>query len=133
MNGSSFDLNDKEFEKIKSLSKKITKKDLLLIWQFALNNLEKIDIIKNQYQFVEMFLIRLLYLKKILKNETNENNQEFNQDLSPKSSILKSSKIQNQDETINQLKNVEQEEKIVDTPDVKNEENYLEIKVLKIL
>ena len=133
LNGSSFDLNDKEFEKIKSLSKKITKKDLLLIWQFALNNLEKIDIIKNQYQFVEMFLIRLLYLKKILKNETNENNQEFNQDLSPKSSILKSSKIQNQDETINQLKNVEQEEKIVDTPDVKNEENYLEIKSFKNL
>ena len=133
LNGSSFDLNDKEFEKIKSLSKKITKKDLLLIWQFALNNLEKIDIIKNQYQFVEMFLIRLLYLKKILKNETNENNQEFNQDLSPGSSVLKSSKIQNQDETINQLKNVEQEEKIVDTPDVKNEENYLEIKSFKNL
>ncbi len=133
LNGSSFDLNDKEFEKIKSLSKKITKKDLLLIWQFTLNNLEKIDIIKNQYQFVEMFLIRLLYLKKILKNETNENNQEFNQDLSPGSSVLKSSKIQNQDETINQLKNVEQEEKIVDTPDVKNEENYLEIKSFKNL
>ena len=133
MNGSGFDLNDKEFEKIKSLSKKITKKDLLLIWQFTLNNLEKIDIIKNQYQFVEMFLIRLLYLKKILKNETNENNQELNQDLSPGSSLLKSSKIQNQDETINQLKNVEQEEKIVDTPDVKNEENYLEIKSFKNL
>ena len=46
---------------------------------------------------------------------------------------MKSSKIQNQDETINQLKNVEQEEKIVDTPDVKNEENYLEIKSFKNL
>ena len=26
---------------------------------------EKIDYIKNQHQFVEMFLIRLLYLKNI--------------------------------------------------------------------
>ena len=31
------------------------------------------------------------------------------------------------------MKNVEQEEKIVDTPDVKNEENYLEIKSFKNL
>ena len=66
LDGSNFDLNDQEFKKIKSLSKKITRKDLLLLWQFTLNNLEKIDIIKNQNQFVEMFLIRSLYIKKII-------------------------------------------------------------------
>ena len=65
--GTNFDLNDSEFKKIESLSKKITKKDLLLLWQFTLNNLEKIDFVNNQHQFVEMFLIRSLYLKKILK------------------------------------------------------------------
>ena len=64
LHGTNFDLNDKEFEKIKMLSKKIAKEDLLLLWQFTLNNLEKINIIKNQHQFIEMFLIRSLYLKK---------------------------------------------------------------------
>ena len=45
LDGTNFDLNDKEFDKIKTLSNKIAKKDLLLLWQFTLNNLEKIDII----------------------------------------------------------------------------------------
>jgi len=69
LDGTNFDLNDKEFEKCKQISQKILKKDLLLLWQFTLNNLEKIDIVKNQNQFIEMFLIRSLYIKKILKNE----------------------------------------------------------------
>ena len=54
----------KNLKKIK-IYLKSPKKDLLLLWQFTLNNLEKIDIIKNQHQFIEMFLIRSLYLKKI--------------------------------------------------------------------
>ena len=41
LHGTNFDLNDKEFKKIQSLSKLIIKKDLLLLWQFTLNNLEK--------------------------------------------------------------------------------------------
>ena len=76
LDGISFDLNDKEFEKIETLSKKISKDDLLMLWQFSLNNLEKIDIINNQHQFVEMFLIRSLYLKKILKDEKKTNFDE---------------------------------------------------------
>ena len=50
-----------------NLCQKIEKKDVLMLWNFTLNNLEKINIIKNQHQFVEMFLIRLMYLKKNLK------------------------------------------------------------------
>ena len=48
-----------------------------MLWQFTLNNLEKIDIIKNQHQFVEMFLIRSLYLKKILKNKNRKYLKKF--------------------------------------------------------
>tara|TARA_B100000029_G_scaffold236073_1_gene233196 strand:+ start:205 stop:1845 length:1641 start_codon:yes stop_codon:yes gene_type:complete len=119
LDGSNFDLNDKEFEKIKSLSKKLPKKDLLLLWQFTLNNLEKIEIIKNQQQFVEMFLIRLLYLKKILKGEKNPNLSNFDQDSNINKTIVEN-KTQAKQDTIDQLKNVEQEEKIITTPDVKN-------------
>ena len=124
LNGTNFDLNDKEFDKIKNLSKKILKKDLLLFWQFTLNNLDKIDIIKNQYQFIEMFLIRCLHLKNILKSgENNEKNSD------KKSTNLEENTIKNQkeykQETIDQLKNVEQQDKIIPNPEVKNKkENY---------
>ena len=132
LNGTNFDLNDKEFDKIKNLSKKILKKDLLLFWQFTLNNLDKIDIIKNQYQFIEMFLIRCLHLKKILKSgENNEKNSD------KKSTNLKENTIKNQkeykQETIDQLKNVEQQDKIIPNPEVKNKKENYRIKNFKEL
>ncbi len=132
LNGTNFDLNDKEFEKIKNLSKKILKKDLLLFWQFTLNNLDKIDIIKNQYQFIEMFLIRCLHLKKILKSgENNEKNSD------KKTTNLKENTIKNQkeykQETIDQLKNVEQQDKIIPNPEVKNKKENYRIKNFKEL
>ena len=125
--GTNFDLNDSEFKKIESLSKKITKKDLLLLWQFTLNNLEKIDLVKNQHQFVEMFLIRSLYLKKILKNEKNNQIDSLDYDLKLEKKVP-DNKMQAQQETVDQLKNVEQKEKIVSSPDVKNKIDILEIK-----
>ena len=132
LNGTNFDLNDKEFDKIKNLSKKILKKDLLLFWQFTLNNLDKIDIIKNQYQFIEMFLIRCLHLKKILKSgENNEKNSD------KKSTNLKENTIKNQkeykQETLEQLKNVEQQDKIIPNPEVKNKKENYRIKNFKEL
>ncbi len=132
LDGTNFDLNDKEFEKIKYLSDKLPKKDLLLLWQFTLNNLEKIDIINNQHQFVEMFLIRALYLKKILKAEKDHKVEEFRQDLNINKTILEK-KTQEKQETIDQLKNVEQEEKIVSKPEVKNKIEGIQIKSFKDL
>ncbi len=130
--GTNFDLNDSEFKKIESLSKKITKKDLLLLWQFTLNNLEKIDFVNNQHQFVEMFLIRSLYLKKILKSEKNNKIDSLDYDLSLKKKVT-DNKMQAQQGTVDQLKNVEQKEKIVSSPDVKNKIDILEIKSFKDL
>ena len=132
LDGTNFDLNDKEFEKIKYLSNKLPKKDLLLLWQFTLNNLEKIDIINNQHQFVEMFLIRALYLKKILKVKENPKVEELRQDLNINKTIHEK-KTQEKQETIDQLKNVEQEEKIVSKPEVKNKIEGIQIKSFKDL
>ena len=105
--GTNFDLNDIEFEKIKSLSKKIANKDLLILWQFTLNNLDKIDIIKNQHQFVEMFLIRSMYLKKILKMEKVAEIKKFENDTNNNKTETVN-KSQPQREAVNQLKSVEQ-------------------------
>ena len=130
LDGISFDLNDKEFEKIETLSKKISKDDLLMLWQFSLNNLEKIDIINNQHQFVEMFLIRSLYLKKILKDEKKTNFDEKKKNLKI-NKIITENKIQNSQETIDQLKNTEQEEKIISSSEAKNKFEDIQIKGLE--
>ena len=125
--GTNFDLNDIEFEKIKSLSKKIVNKDLLILWQFTLNNLDKIDIIKNQHQFVEMFLIRSLYLKKILKMEKVAEIKKFENDTNNNKTETVN-KSQPQREAVNQLKSVEQEEKITSQPEIKNKDQDIQIK-----
>ena len=130
LDGSNFDLNDKEFEKIKAISKKVLKKDILLIWQFTLNNLEKIDIIKNQYQFVEMFLIRLLYLKKIVKLDKNSDIDKIDLDFNSNKPILENTG-QSKKETIDQLKNIEQKEEIISNPKTKNMTKEIQIKNLQ--
>ncbi len=121
LDGKNFDLNDKEFKKIQSLSKLIIKKDLLLLWQFTLNNLEKIDIVKNQHQFIEMFLIRSLYLKKIFieNKSTAPNKLKENINISKNMTIKKS---------VDQLKNIGQEEQVIASPDAKSENGSIEIK-----
>ena len=130
--GTNFDLNDKEYKSIKLLFNKITKKDILLLWQFTLNNLEKIDIIKNQHQFVRMFLIRSVYLKEILKKDKNIENTNISHELNLNKKILET-KSQLQKETVDQLKSVEQEEKIVSAPEVKNQVEYIQIKTFENL
>ncbi len=132
LDGDNFDLNDKEFEKIKSISKKIEKKDLLLLWQFTLNNLEKIDIINNQHQFIEMFLIRSLYLKKILINKSKNDLEKEQENFKSEKNIFES-KIQVQNETVDQLKNIEQKEKTISTPEVENKSVDFQIKSFKNL
>ncbi len=126
LDGSNFDLNNNEFDKIKLLSKKLSKKDILMFWQFTLNNLGKIDYIKNQHQFVEMFLIRSLYLKEILKNNSIEDTNDFKKDLKVNKKIYENKNQLNQD-AIEQLKSVEQEEKIISAPEVKNKIDSIEI------
>ncbi len=132
LDGTNFDLNDQEFERIKSLSNKLENKNLLLLWQFTLNNLEKIDIIKNQHQFIEMFLIRSLYLKNILNSKNKPETSSSKKDLELNHTTIKNI-TQQQNETIDQLKNVEQEEKITPKTEVKNKFEGIEIKSLEEL
>ena len=127
LDGTNFELNDKEFDKIKSLSKKIEKKDVLMLWNFTLNNLEKVNITKNQHQFVEMFLIRSLYLKKKLKDKNLSEINETSNDLTVDANKL-NKKNHSQKQTIDQLKSIEQEEKLISSVETKNKTKDIEIK-----
>ena len=105
----SFNLNDKEFEKIYDISKNIDSKTLLLYWQFAVSTLGELDIVSNQNIAIEMFLIRLLFLKNINVDE----NTKLNLDIKENDKKIEDTISQNTNvaSTINQIKNVEQKEK----------------------
>ena len=116
LESTNFSLNDSEFENIKQISKNIDNQILILFWQFTLRTLEELDLVSNQNLSIEMFLIRLIHLspfekeKLLKKNDFSNliNNQNENNNLT--------SNVKN--ETINQIKNITQEEK--DKPKIKS-------------
>ena len=89
--GTNFSLNDDEFEAIKEIAKKISSETLILFWQFTIKTLDELNIVSNQNFSIEMFLVRLIYLKGTsdISEIANQNN------------ILKESKINNEDNSIN--------------------------------
>ena len=74
-----FTLNDGEFNRIRDLVKDIKNETLLLFWQFTIKTLEEIEVVSNQNIAMEMFLIRLIYLKGISNSIDSEN---YNNNLS---------------------------------------------------
>ncbi len=108
LEGTNFSLNDEEFSRIKEISTRIDNQVLILFWQFTIRSLEELDMVSNQNLSIEMFLTRLIYLSssksKNFINEKELNLKETNQEKDNLSEFKK--------ETINQIKNVTQEEKI---------------------
>tara|TARA_B100001029_G_scaffold176796_1_gene180338 strand:- start:4814 stop:6469 length:1656 start_codon:yes stop_codon:yes gene_type:complete len=113
LDGKNFSLNDYEFKKILEISKKISPETILLYWQFTLRTLGELDIVSNQNIAIEMFLIRLMYLKKINiesqtieKKDLNEKNISNTEKL-----ILNNNEEDNmnyKNKTISQIKNISQ-------------------------
>ncbi len=130
LESTNFSLNDEEFSKIKNLSNQIDSEVLILFWQFAISSLEEIDIVSNQHLSIEMFLIRLMHLSsvrsenKIEKVDVNLKNEN----------LVKNKETELTSKTINQIKNVAQEEKT--KPDVQTEikaENKININLFEDL
>ncbi len=115
LESTNFSLNDEEFSKIKNLSNQIDSEVLILFWQFAISSLEEIDIVSNQHLSIEMFLIRLMYLSSV-KSENKIENAAV--DLKSEN-LNKNTENELISKTINQIKNVAQEEKT--KPEVQTE------------
>ena len=123
MESTNFTLNDEEFSKIKKITNEISDETLILFWQFTLKTLGELEIVNNQNLSIEMFLIRLMYLKSPANKEhsslsKNKINQFKKQD--DKQIIVNEKK----NETISQVKNIsqEQEVKIENNKGIKAEE-----------
>ena len=96
----STDLTENNFKKIKEMSEKLDAHTLLLFWQFTIETMDEVNIVNDPNLSVEMFLIRLLYLKG---NQAKTDNPALNQN----------NKIDNNFEkkkiAVNQLKSSSQE------------------------
>ena len=130
LESTNFSLNDEEFSKIKNLSNQIDSEVLILFWQFAISSLEEIDIVSNQHLSIEMFLIRLMHLSSV-KSENKIENVQANL---KSENFVKNTETELTSKTINQIKNVAQEEKI--KPEVQTEikaENKININAFEDL
>ena len=107
LDGNNFSLNDDEFNEIDKISKKIDPKDLILFWQFTIEAIDELDIVANPNLCVEMFLVRLMYLKDF-------NKQDY------KGSIITQDKVENNNKTIDQIKNISQQDEV--EPKIKSNE-----------
>tara|TARA_B100001175_G_scaffold309443_1_gene311141 strand:+ start:53 stop:1690 length:1638 start_codon:yes stop_codon:yes gene_type:complete len=118
LSGTNFSLNDDEFKKIDQLSKAIDPKDIILFWQFTIEVIEELEIVVNPNLSLEMFLIRLMYLKDF--NKKNSNDLIFNQD----NKNDQKTNLQN-NKTVDQIKNITQEDKT--NPKIKSQDISSEI------
>ena len=117
LDGNNFSLNDQEFKEIELISKELSPKTLLLFWQFAIKTLSELEVVSNQNLSMEMFLIRLLYIKDdVIVNDKNHeyfNNEKFSNNNISKSEEFNLSNVENnleKNKTISQIKNFSQKE-----------------------
>ena len=116
----SFSLSDGQTEEIRKLSNQIDTETLITFWQFSIKSLEELNIVSNQNLSIEMFLIRLIHLKKIPKLEELLRNIDITQDrissketgtLSNTKNEIKENIIKETSQSADQIKNIVQEKK----------------------
>ena len=116
LEGTSFSLNDDEFNEINKISKTIDPKDIILFWQFTIETIDELDIVANPNLCVEMFLVRLMYLKDFNKKDyidsiiTKDKLDNVNNEI----------KVSVNNKTIEQIKSTSQQDEI--KPKIKPQE-----------
>ena len=122
LESTNFSLNSDEFDRIREVSALVDNKFLILIWQFTIKTLEEIDIVSNQNLSIEMFLIRLMYLKDINKND-HSLNKETPKEIEKENQQKNEQKIKfhtnESNDLVNQIKSVTQEKNINPIRDTK--------------
>jgi len=119
-NGNNFNLNDDDHDKIVKIAESLENSTLLLFWQFTIKTLSEIEIVSDPNISLEMFLIRLLYVRKKIDSDdlliSNEKNTVIETDnkinVVTKKTLPETKTIENSNTTIGQIKNTVQEKKI---------------------
>ena len=119
-NGNNFNLNDDDHDKIVKIAESLENSTLLLFWQFTIKTLSEIEIVSDPNISLEMFLLRLLYVRKKVDSDdlliSNEKETMIETDNKINAVTKKTSPdtktIENINTTVGQIKNVAQEKKI---------------------
>ena len=133
LEGTNFSLNDEEFKQISELAAAVNSETMMLFWQFTIKTMDELNIVSNQNLSIEMFLIRLLYLKHVKQNnilETNNINISDNK-LNERDKLFTTTDDQNlniKNKTISQIKNISQEEKTLPKTQLNEIKGKIEIK-----
>jgi len=118
LDGNSFSLNDEEFAKISKISSELDPKDLILFWQFTIKAIDELNIVSNPNLSVEMFLIRLMYLKDFKESEIKKDITD---------SQSNEEKISSDIKTVDQIKNISQQNK--PSPKIKSQDITNELRL----
>ena len=116
LDGNNFTLNDNEFDEINKISEQIDSKDIILFWQFTIETLNELEVVSNPNLCVEMFLIRLMYLKDYKDSIINKDKLDKTSNEKEKSVNYK---------VVDQIKNITQQEKT--KPKIKSQETTSEL------
>ena len=133
LEGTNFSLNDEEFKQISELASAVNSETMMLFWQFTIKTMDELNIVSNQNLSIEMFLIRLLYLKHVKQNnilETNNINISDNK-LNDQDKLFTTTDDKNlniKNKTISQIKNIFQEEKTLPKTQLNEIKGKIEIK-----
>ena len=116
LEGNNFTLNDDELNEIEKIAKIIDPKDIILFWQFTIETIHELEIVSNPNLCIEMFLIRLLYLKGLNKPYYQDSNITKNK-LENK---IDEKEMPINNKIVNQIKNIAQQDEV--KPIVKSQE-----------
>ena len=122
LDGNNFSLNDQDFSNLSTISENLDSKDIILFWQFTLDTIEEINIVSNPNLSVEMFLFRLMRIKGFKEKDIEESFTGKNPD-----TLIKEPEKKITSKTIDQIKNVSQQEKI--EPNLNKDEVINELKI----
>ena len=105
----SIDFSDADLKKIDEMSKQVDDRTLLLFWEFTMEKMSEINLVSNQHLAIEMFLIRMIYLKKksiniLEKIETSNNDSSIHNIPKDEDSSKELDNIKKNNKTINQIK-----------------------------
>jgi len=117
LDGTNFSLNDEEFKEIDKIAKIVDPKDIMIFWQFTIETIDELDIVSNPNLCVEMFLIRLMYLKDF--NKKNYHDTINTKDESDSINI-KEEKVSVNNKAVDQIRNITQQDEI--KPKIKSHE-----------
>ena len=121
----SIEFTDIDLKRLEDLSNQLDSKILFLFWEFSIETISEINLVTNQYLAVEMFLVRLMYLKKnklqnneISKELTNKVGYQISEKVDNGLS-KKIDKVSNNNKTVNQIKFASQKKEKISTDDEK--------------